>query len=286
MPAVVACPKCKKKYKLPDKMLGKGVKCTECQTQFKTPAPKATVTAAKADQRRAAAAQKAAESKARQTQDLAALGVDGVIERPVTDVFAGLGTAGMKGTPDPLANHPLEDPGFGDGAEQAIAPAVAEKPDDPLSSMFANPALAKKDKKRHSSGKGKKKGEGFGSQVWLYLSVVFIPIFAVLLVLSLTKAVDSNTISLITMIAYGVFYLAMFAVSIWGFIRIYQVTESVVLLLLSIFLFFPIFYVLYKNWSELKNYGKALIACLVILVLAVTTVFIAFGAAVNDAITG
>ena len=39
MPAAIACPKCKKQYNLPDNLLGKPVKCTACQTTFKTPAP-------------------------------------------------------------------------------------------------------------------------------------------------------------------------------------------------------------------------------------------------------
>jgi len=38
---VVACPKCKTKFKLSNEQLGKAVRCTSCQAKFRTPAPKA-----------------------------------------------------------------------------------------------------------------------------------------------------------------------------------------------------------------------------------------------------
>ena len=140
MPAVVACPKCKKKYKLPDNMLGKGVKCTECATQFKAAAPNAKQSP-QPDRRQMAAAQQA---RAKKAQDLKALGVSGTIERPA-DIFSG---SAMTGTPDPLGNHVIQDPGFGEGAEQTVAPKQTEEPDNPHASMLSNPALAKKKKKK------------------------------------------------------------------------------------------------------------------------------------------
>ena len=39
MPVKIACPKCSKKYTLPDSALGKAVKCQECGTAFRTKAP-------------------------------------------------------------------------------------------------------------------------------------------------------------------------------------------------------------------------------------------------------
>ena len=140
MPAVVACPKCKKKYKLPDNMLGKGVKCTDCATQFKASAPQAKQSP-QPDRRQMAAAQQA---RAKKAQDLKALGVNGTIERPA-DIFSG---SAMSGTPDPLGNHVIQDPGFGEGAEQVFAPKQTEQPDNPHASMLSNPALAKKKKKK------------------------------------------------------------------------------------------------------------------------------------------
>ena len=38
MPAVITCPKCKTKFKLPDKLIGKAIKCSSCGTAFKTKA--------------------------------------------------------------------------------------------------------------------------------------------------------------------------------------------------------------------------------------------------------
>ena len=42
MPAVITCPKCKTKFKLPDKLIGKAIKCSSCGTAFKTKAPPST----------------------------------------------------------------------------------------------------------------------------------------------------------------------------------------------------------------------------------------------------
>lgn len=154
MPAVVACPKCSKKYKLPDKMLGKGVKCSQCETQFKAAAPKRA--AASPDPRAKTASNAAAAAKARRAQELKALGVEGSIDRPA-DVFTG---AAMAGTNDPLGNHVIDDPGFGDGAEAILKPAEVVKPDDPNASMFSNPALAKTQKKQKIVGKRKSAGSG------------------------------------------------------------------------------------------------------------------------------
>ena len=39
MPVKIACPKCSKKYTLPDSALGKAVKCKACETTFRTKAP-------------------------------------------------------------------------------------------------------------------------------------------------------------------------------------------------------------------------------------------------------
>lgn len=153
MPAVVACPKCNKKYKLPDKMLGKGVKCSQCETQFKASATKQT--AANPDPRKKTAAnQKNLAAQAHRAQDLKALGVEGSIERPA-EVFT---SAAMGGTNDPLGNHIIEDPGFGDGAEAILKPAEVEKPDDPNAAMFSNPALAKDKKKKRVGKQSKSRG--------------------------------------------------------------------------------------------------------------------------------
>ena len=154
MPIVVACPKCKKKYKLPDNMLGKGVKCTQCETQFKAPVPKSKTKTPQGDPRKRAAAQQA---QAQQAKALKAMGVEGTIERQA-DIFSG--TGGMPGTADPLGNHIIDDPGFGGGdADLQLAPQPTDKPDDPMATMFSNPALEKNSGKPKSKGGTGKRGK-------------------------------------------------------------------------------------------------------------------------------
>lgn len=262
MPAVVACPKCQKKYQLPDQMLGKGVKCTQCQTLFKA-APARSATGVKyADPRNTAAKQQAL---AQHAQALKAMGVEGTIERPA-DVFAG--AMPMPGTADPLANHMVQDPGFGAGAEEAIAPEVAEKPADPLASMFANPALIQEEKrKRQGTSRKRKKGIQL-TDPWFILSAVFVPLFLLSLGSSWMQWMSPNNNWLFAVTIFGLFSLVTVAIWVWGMVLVYQVSESVVQLLLCIFVPFYILYFLYVNWEAMREYGQVFVASIVISFLA------------------
>ena len=101
MSVVVACPKCQKKYKLPEKMLCKAIKCPSCNATFKVPAP-------------AAGKQPGQPKAAAQPRDpqgdpatMKRLGLEGTIQKD-PDLFAGA----VAGGSDPLANHVVADPGF------------------------------------------------------------------------------------------------------------------------------------------------------------------------------
>lgn len=136
MPAVITCPKCKTKFKLPDKMIGKAIKCSSCGTAFKTKAPAGKSPAAESSQ---------PESSQPSTAELAKLGLDGPL-RQQPDVFAGAAPINRK-SPDLLGNL-AADPGFGEAAAvQGEAPRK-ERPADDLSEIFENPYLSP------SAGKG------------------------------------------------------------------------------------------------------------------------------------
>ena len=142
---VVGCPKCKKKYKLSEKMLGKTVQCSDCKTKFKTAA------AAKSKKSEAA---KATGGKRRKKKKSSATG-----DKPAGASEASLKDVGLSGkmnpqldlfsqpipdkrTPNPLGNHVLEDPGFGSahmGDDDDLEDEV--EVDDDMKQLLANPAL-------------------------------------------------------------------------------------------------------------------------------------------------
>lgn len=263
MPLAVACPKCKKQYNLPDKFLGKPVKCTECATQFKVPAGKgqpassAKPGAGAAANPRAAANQQAA-AKRRQAQaaaqqkakELQQLGVDGPIRRS-PDVFDGLGQA--KGTPDPLANHLIEDPGFGETTVKRETSDINETA-DPMAGMFENPALQAPKKKR-KAGKGKKKS---GAAAWYldpmtFTLAVMVPLGIVVAVIAGTKILPSGICFAIACIGFALVYLASFANFIWACILVYQETESVLQVLLTVFIPAFILWPIVKYWSTMRQ---------------------------------
>ena len=149
---VVSCPKCNKKFKLSSGQLGKTVKCSSCQTKFRTAAPAAA--------KEAGSAKPKAESKAKPKSKPA----PPAKKKPKTLEDQLFASAPIKpGAPDPLGNFVLEDPGFGE----------RELPDpeddgggggDSDDNMFAgrqhlmnNPAL--KGRNAASSGSGAKSGD-------------------------------------------------------------------------------------------------------------------------------
>ena len=146
---VVGCPKCKKKFKLSEEMLGKTVRCSVCQTKFKT--------AASAKRRKGdsgkGAGEKTVGGKRRKkkpavggdeptgasTAALKDLGLSGKLN-PQLDLFSQ--PIPDKRAPNPLGNHALEDPGFGsaeidDDEEEDDDVEV----NDDMKQLLANPAL-------------------------------------------------------------------------------------------------------------------------------------------------
>jgi len=100
---VVSCPKCNKKFKLSSGQLGKTVKCSSCQTKFRTAAPAAA--------KEAGSAKPKAESKAKPKSKPA----PPAKKKPKTLEDQLFASAPIKpGAPDPLGNFVLEDPGFGE----------------------------------------------------------------------------------------------------------------------------------------------------------------------------
>lgn len=148
---VVGCPKCKKKYKLSSEVLGKTVRCTECQTKFKTAAkqtgePSAPPNQAnrKAKGRNIAPKQSTAAAGGAtraSTAPLKGVGLSGPIS-PQSDLFAQ--PIPDKRSPDPLGNFVLEDPGFGnvdlDEMENDDDDDLDVRDDDKRH-LFENPAL-------------------------------------------------------------------------------------------------------------------------------------------------
>ena len=269
MPVAVACPKCKKKYNLPENMLGKPVKCTSCQATFKTPA---TVGGAagraqtKVDPRQQAAARKRQLEMQQKAKELKQLGVDGPLQR-APDVFDGLGQ--MRGTPDPLGNHMIDDPGFGE-VKYTASGEVEVEDDDPMAAMFDNPALQSPKKKRISKNGKRTKNGGtkWYMQPWALLTLVFAPMFVSVLVLILTNAISHETTIIISVGIFSLFNLATTAGYIWALILTYQATESILQTILAA-LFWPfIIYVIIVNWQTMRPCFHFACAVFFLIVLA------------------
>jgi hypothetical protein len=151
MPAIVACPNCKKKYNLPEKFLGKAIKCKSCDKAFKTRVPAAQ------GQRSAQPAKKLPASLRNQASadELARLGIDGPLKAQ-PDIFAAAPPTGA----DPLANHVVQDPGF-----RAPRKRKSESDDDinledeGLSDLYDNSAIAQQAALKGGKDKQKRKKE-------------------------------------------------------------------------------------------------------------------------------
>lgn len=109
MNTTIACPGCRKQYRVPPQAAGKSMKCPACQTVFAAPA--ATTATAAAEQKlsipRAVAA--APKSPPVPPADWQRFGVSG----PLSSQPA-LFPESVPAGPDPLANHVVHDPGFVD----------------------------------------------------------------------------------------------------------------------------------------------------------------------------
>ncbi len=132
MPAVIACPKCKTKYQLPDSLLGKPIKCKSCGAAFQTKAP---ATPAKATAPQPKTPSGPAQPSA---SELSRFGLDGPLRRQ-PDVFAGAAPMPRKG-PDMLGNL-AADPGFANVGYEKEVEEESKTPDD-LAEILQNPYLA------------------------------------------------------------------------------------------------------------------------------------------------
>ena len=90
MPVKIACPKCSKKYTLPDSTLGKTVKCKACNTAFRTrkPNPAAQPSATSRPANPVARPSKPAQANPDQqaNSDLTEFGVEGGFQKQA-DIF-------------------------------------------------------------------------------------------------------------------------------------------------------------------------------------------------------
>ena len=197
---VVACPKCKTKFKLSTDQLGKAVRCNSCQAKFRTPAPEAvkakTKKKAKAgDASKKSAAKPAAKKTPKTLED---------------ELFS---SAPLKpGAPDPLGNFVLEDPGFG---ELELPDPEDDGGGDSDDNMFAdrqhlmnNPALKGRNPYASPTGSGSKGGkqnkklrkellkhEGeIKSLAWLYIVTGILGVLAslALFVIAMMASEDST----------------------------------------------------------------------------------------------
>ena len=133
MPAVVACPKCKAKYNLPDQLIGKPVQCKACSTRFQVGQPRKAL-----PDKSAGKAVVANPVSPQQRAEMAKLGIDGPFQ-PRPDLFVG----GPISPADPLANHVVEDPGFATSdIEIQESEATEQEEQDDFAAVFINPAIA------------------------------------------------------------------------------------------------------------------------------------------------
>ena len=157
---VVGCPKCKKKFKLSNEMLGKTVRCSNCETAFKTASQATSKTTSKADPKssppartKAKTSEAAKQGKQRRAKrpatasggptqasksSLKDVGLSGPIN-PQMDLFAQ--PIPSKRGPDPLGNFSLEDPGFGSVDLDVDDEDEADSKPEDKKHLFMNPAL-------------------------------------------------------------------------------------------------------------------------------------------------
>ena len=258
MPAAVACPKCKKKYNLPDKLLGKPVKCTQCSTQFRTPSagqakrPGQT----KVDPRQLEQRRKAEAAARKKESELQMFGVDGPI-RKAPDVFDGLTSA--KGTADPLNNMMLEDPGFGDiNTSSAADDSIPDV--DPHAEMFENPYAPPKATKKKRKKKKKRAGDGqWFRQPWFMILAVFIPLLLIHIAVTATGLLSPQMSAQLMAGIWVLNSLASIVVTLWG-VGIVNEEMNLLHAILSFFIPFYIIYPVIAHWDAMKGYAFAILA--------------------------
>ena len=138
MPLTVACPGCQSKYSLPDKLLGKKIKCKKCGKAFATKPKSNPAGAANRSPQKPPAPSRSRAASGPAASELAKLGLDGPLGRQ-PDIFESAPPAGKA---DPLRNHVLEDFGFGESStKKKKATSDDSEADDDLAELKRNASV-------------------------------------------------------------------------------------------------------------------------------------------------
>lgn len=268
MPTNVACPKCSTKYKIPDKLLGKAVKCQKCGASFRVGGKKPAA---------APAGQTSAKSNRPTTKssELAKFGLDGPIRSDDLDIFDS--SPASAPPPNALGNHAL-DPGF-----VPPQPKDENAEVDP-NELFVNPALAPKKKKKMSIDSYQPTRERLGDfdgEPFVFKDAIKLPWFLLLMVLGVVALICTVVpymlgpeYAWITFVGMGICGLASFVVNMWGLVLAYQTTGEVVTLILCLFVPFYFLYFLIVNWSAMKPFAAAAGVCLITCLFHVPFLFL------------
>lgn len=151
MPITTCCPKCQKRYQVPDTALGKRLQCKSCQTLF----PVVAVGTA------AAAVTSSAPGRTQTSRDVssadwARFGIDGPLKKPA-QIFPEQFSPTAK---DILGNYAAE-PGFAETDQPKVSAATKKNdPNAPLADIINNPFVKAPPKKkpREANADGKSKG--------------------------------------------------------------------------------------------------------------------------------
>ena len=259
MPANVACPKCNAKYKLPENLVGRPVKCKKCGAGFKVGGNKSAALDERSKTGRSEdKAKQAATAKKRVDKELAKFGLDGQIE-PLGGLFD---ENPDTSSPNPLSN--IADPGFGSGSNISADEAPA---DDDLSKMFENPALVKpKSRKKSNLDDEAKSLETFNlktaiKEVWFCVLLFLGPIVLAGVLLPYFMGATWEWITEYT--RYAVAAVAV-GIHIWGSIMAYKHSAKIWVLVVALLVPPFLWFYLIRNWQEMKPYGLALITVIVL----------------------
>lgn len=266
MPTAATCPKCKAKYSLPDQLLGKPVKCKSCNTMFKVAAPKAARAAKQPARKPVAAIPQANQA------ELAQLGLDGPITRQ-PELF---GEIPPPQAGNPLGNHVVVDPGFGEVEASVVAEKEAK---EAVAAIFRNPALEQK-AKPVAKKSNKKKRSLITSDDEKKSSNQMLLLFSLAIVLSLVATISTPMMFRIsTAVKIYVFGVMPFmgvvslAVTVWWLFRCWQSRTTVGNFLLILIPFYIFVYSF--NRDKLPWTKEPLICWLVVFVGSIGVYFAA-----------
>ena len=271
----VACPNCQTRYNLPEKFAGKKVKCKSCGKPF----------SASVGANRAAGAQvnQTAQAPRVSPVELSKMGIGEIRQQP--DPFAAPALAG----PDPLRNHVVQDPGFGMPGVPGMAPGThgqthgnSADVDPDLAAVTSNPYIkaakpVRETRKRASGDKqtnSNREPTSWYKQPWFILTAVFVPLFLLSIVLSVTGILGAELAKNVAMINIFLFGITNTVIGFWGLLLV-QKSGSGMHVLLCIFVPLYIFIYIFQNWKAMKDYAYAIIAGTLLTPLGVVMVAVA-----------